>query len=45
MLYTYGTGACTLRQALADPGGGGIDFGPPADWLGFLDSFLRVQIA
>jgi len=26
MLYTYGTGACTLREALADPGSGGVDF-------------------
>ena len=26
MLYTYGTGARTLREALADPGSGGVDF-------------------
>jgi len=26
MLYTYGTGARTLREALSDPGSGGVDF-------------------
>jgi hypothetical protein len=45
MLYTYGTGASTLRQALADPGNGGIDFGPPADWLAFLDFHSKRRYA
>jgi hypothetical protein len=45
ILYTYGTGASTLRQALADPGSGGIDFGPPADWLGFLDFHSKRRYA
>jgi len=26
MLYTHGTGARTLREALSDPGSGGVDF-------------------
>ena len=26
MLYTYGTGARTLREALSDPASGGVDF-------------------
>jgi FMN-dependent oxidoreductase (nitrilotriacetate monooxygenase family) len=26
MLYTYGTGAATLREALSDPASGGVDF-------------------
>jgi len=37
--------ASTLRQALADPGSGGIDFGAPADWLGFLDFYSKRRYA